>query len=126
METKKQGFSIDIEKTDTAIFMSLTATGKLTHADYEILTPMIDSALNDVKQIQVNVLVDMTAFAGWELRAAWDDLQLGLKHGKEFTKVAIVGNKTWQSISATIGNWFISGEAQFFENSDDALTWLNS
>jgi len=30
----------------------------------------------------------MTELQGWELRAAWDDFKIGLKHGGDFEKVA--------------------------------------
>ena len=73
---------------------------------------------------KVKVLIDGTELEGWEARAAWDDFKLGLKHGSEFDKIAIFGNKNWQQITARIGSWFISGEVRYFEHMDDALSWL--
>ena len=125
MSFKKHGITIGIERVDQNIFMSMKAVGKLTHADYEIITPMLDSALDGVKEPKVKVLMDGTELEGWEVRAAWDDFKLGLKHGNEFSKIAIYGNKNWQEIAAKIGSWFISGEVKYFDNSDDALEWLN-
>ncbi len=72
----------------------------------------------------VKVLIDGTEMEGWELRAAWDDLKLGLKHGKEFEKIAIYGNKHWQEITAKIGVWFMSGEVKYFDDYESALNWL--
>ena len=86
---------------------------------------MIDSALDAVKAPHVKVLIDGTELEGWELRAAWDDFKLGLKHGNEFKKIAIFGNKNWQEITAKIGAWFISGEIKYFENEQEALGWLS-
>ena len=126
MSIKKHGLSIGIERVDNNIFLSLKAVGKLTHDDYEIITPMIDSALNEIRNPKVKVLIDGTEMEGWELRAAWDDFKLGLKHNNEFEKVAIHGNKNWQEITAKIGSWFISGEVRYFHAMDEALTWLNS
>lgn len=125
MKIVRHGLSIGIERIANHFFVSLKATGKLTHEDYETITPMIDSALSTVKEPKVKVLIDGTELEGWELRAAWDDFKLGLKHGNEFEKIAIYGNKNWQEISAKIGAWFISGEVKYFESEDDALTWLN-
>ncbi len=56
---------------------------------------MIDNALNGVKDAKVKVFIDGTQLEGWELRAAWDDFKLGLKHKNEFEKIAILGNKKW-------------------------------
>jgi hypothetical protein len=124
MYSTKHGLSIGIERFENDFFLSLKAIGKLTHEDYEIITPMIDSALAQVKDPKVNVLMDATELEGWELRAAWDDFKLGLKHNNEFRKIAIYGNKNWQKISAKLGSWFMSGEIQYFDNLQDALNWV--
>jgi hypothetical protein len=124
MSTSKHGLSIGIERSDSHIFLSLKAVGNLTHADYELITPMLESALSQVKYPEVDVLFDGTALDGWELRAAWDDLKLGLKHNNEFRKIAIYGNKNWLKMSAKVGAWFISGEIKYFENVTDAINWL--
>lgn len=124
MSNIRHGLSIGIETVNSNIFLSLKATGKLTHEDYQTITPMLDAALKSVQDPKVKVLFDGTELEGWEARAAWDDFKLGLKHGSEFDKIAIYGNKNWQQISARIGSWFISGEVRYFEHMDDALSWL--
>lgn len=124
MQSVRHGLTIGIERNGSDFFLSLKAVGKLTHTDYEIITPMINSALAAVKQPKVKVLIDGTELEGWELRAAWDDLKLGLKHNNEFDKIAIYGNKNWQEITAKIGSWFLSGEIKSFENIIDATSWL--
>ncbi len=124
MNVKRHGLSIGIERIDNAFFLSLKAIGKLTHEDYETIVPMLDSALEGIKDPRINALIDGTELEGWELRAAWDDFKLGLKHGSEFEKIAIVGNKKWQEYTAKMGSWFISGEVKYFETEPDALDWL--
>ena len=126
MKTTKHGLSIGIERIDNKFYLALKAVGKLTHADYEIITPLIDSALAQVTEPKVNVLIDGTELDGWELRAAWDDLKLGLKHNNEFNKIAIYGNKDWQAKTAKIGSWFISGEIKYFTNLTEAAEWLKN
>ncbi len=124
MKTIRHGLSIGIERVNNEFFLSLKATGKLTHEDYEKINPMIDSALEGVKDPKVKVYIDGSEFEGWELRAAWDDFKLGLKHGNNFDKIAIFGNKKWQEYTAKFGSWFMTGEVKYFENADEALTWL--
>jgi len=126
MDVVRHGLSIGVERTDKNIFLSLKAIGKLTHEDYEIITPIIDSALSTVKEPRVKVIIDGTELEGWEIRAAWDDFKIGLKHGNEFEKIAIYGNKNWQQIAAKIGSWFVSGEVQYFESLDEAIDWLDN
>lgn len=123
MSIQRHGLSIGIERADKEFFLSLKAIGKLTHEDYLTINPMIDSALKGVNSPKIKALIDGTELEGWELRAAWDDFKLGLKHGSEFEKVAIYGNRNWQQITAKIGAWFISGEIKYFGNYDEAIAW---
>jgi hypothetical protein len=124
MKTATHGLSVGLEMTDNQVFLSVKPVGKLTHEDYEQITPMIDSTLEEVKDPKVKALFDATELEGWEPRAAWDDFKLGLKHGKEFEKVAIYGNKKWQSWAAKLGSWFIAGKMEYFEDRKDAVAWL--
>lgn len=125
MKTERHGLSIGIERSGDEFFLSLKAQGTLTHNDYLIITPMIDSALESVKSPKVKVLIDGTELDGWEARAAWDDLKIGLKHGNEFEKIAIYGNKKWQQLAAKVGAWFVAGEIKYFDKSADAIKWLS-
>ena len=124
MSAAKHGVSIGIERVGNEFYLSLKTVGKLTHEDYRVITPMIDSALKGVEKAKIKALVDVTELEGWELRAAWDDFKLGIKHGSEFEKVAMYGNKHWQEVAAKIGSWFISGEVKYFETYDEALSWI--
>ena len=124
MMIERHGLSIGIERVGSKFFLSLKAVGKLTHEDYNTINPLIDSALEGVKDPKVTVFIDGSELEGWELRAAWDDFRLGLKHGNEFDKVAIFGNKKWQEYTSKIASWFVSGEVKFFDDSAKALEWL--
>ncbi len=125
-ELKEHGLSVGISRAGNDLYLELKVTGKLTHQDYQTFVPVLENALAGVKDPQINALVDCLALEGWELRAAWDDLKLGVKHGREFNKIAIVGNKPLEQWAAKIGSWFISGEMAYFENREEALNWLVS
>ena len=124
MKTLRHGLAIGIERTNNHFFLTLKCVGRLTHDDYKVMTPLIDSALDGVQAAEVKVFIDATEFEGWDLRAAWDDFKLGLSHGSEFVKVAVVGHDRWQKVGAMVGSWFIAGEICFFNSSDDAFEWL--
>lgn len=125
MKLLKHGLSVGINRIENEFFFILKAVGKLTHEDYKKITPMIDSALEGVSDAKIKALIDGTELEGWELRAAWDDFKIGLKHGSEFEKIAIYGNKKWQEYLSKVASWFISGEVKFFENEFEAINWLN-
>lgn len=129
MTVVRHGLSVGIERVGDEFFMSFKVMGTLTHSDYEAMTPMIDAALAGVQGAHVKALVDATELQGWELRAAWDDLKLGLKHGAEFERIALVSDSRWLEVAAKVGAWFMTGELKVFTTQDagveGALEWLN-
>ncbi len=122
---KKHGISIGIDRIGSEFFLSIKAVGKLTHDDYELMIPMIESALDGVDEPSIKVIVDITQFDGWELKAAWDDFKFALKHDKEFSKIAIYGNSGISKIVSNISSWFVSAQVSYFDSYEDALKWLN-
>jgi hypothetical protein len=126
MNTIRHQLSIQVEQHHDYIYLSLKVVGKLTHEDYETITPMLDNALEGVNDAKINAFVDASELTGWELRAAWDDFKLGLKHGKEFQKIAMFGHEKWHDYLTKIASWFMSGEVKYFYNQEDALSWLNN
>jgi hypothetical protein len=125
MNIVRHGLSIGIEHTGHDFCMTLKVAGKLTHEDYEVMVPMLESAIAGIKHPEIKALIDATELEGWELRAAWDDLKLGLKHGKEFKKIAVLGNSKWQKYASKIGAWFTSADIKYFEDTTEALSWLD-
>jgi hypothetical protein len=125
MTISRHGLSIGLERGGAEFYLTLTAIGTLTHADYEVITPLIDSALEGVKDPKIRAVIDARELEGWEARAAWDDFKLGLKHGNQFARAALVGNQRWQEMAAKLGSWFMSGDVQYFEDIDAAVAWVN-
>lgn len=121
----RHGISVGMERVGNEFFMTMKAVGKLTHEDYEVITPMIDSALAGIKNPKIKTYVDLSEFDGWELRAAWDDFKIGLKHGSAFSKIAIYSNSKWLEYGVKISAWFMSGEMKLFESEEEALKWLS-
>ena len=119
-----QGLQFGLRRAGEFIYVFIKPSGTLTHQDYELMTPMLDAAIAEVRQPKVNVLIDATEFSGWEVRAMWDDFKLGIHYHSEFHKIALYGNRTWQKNLAKVGNWFIGGEIRFFENETAAIDWL--
>lgn len=52
------------------------ANGKLTKSDYENFMPEVDRLIGQYGTL--HVLVDMTAFHGWEADDLWEDIKLGV------------------------------------------------
>jgi ABC-type Fe3+-citrate transport system substrate-binding protein len=125
MKTQKHELTVGIQKVESSFLLTIKAVGILSHNDYEEITPMIDSAVEGIPNPRIRAIVDCTELDGWELEAAWDDLKIGLKHGNEFEKIAIINSKTWIKVGSIIAAWFIQGEVKNFENEIEAFEWLN-
>ncbi|WP_394125322.1 STAS/SEC14 domain-containing protein [Vibrio hepatarius] len=124
MNNERHGITLGIERIRDQSILVFKVTGKLTHQDYQAITPVLDSTLQAVNGKHIKMLVDITEFSGWELRAAWDDFELGLKLGFKLEKVAIYGDKNWQELASKVGGWFISGEMRSFGDYQSAIEWL--
>ena len=125
MKLNKHGLSIGIQRVEDKFYLTLKVIGTLTHEDYETINPLIDSALLNYKDAKIKAFIDCSQLDGWELKAAWDDLKLGLKHGNKFEKIAILKGKEWIKLGAKVSSWFIEGEIKNFENEAEAFAWLN-
>ena len=126
MGIRRHGISIGIERINEDFFLTFTVLGKLSHTDYEVITPMLESAIAGISQPHIKVLVDCSQFEGWELRALWDDFRLGMRHGSKMQQVAVVGSSKWMEGLTRIGNWFTSADIRYFETIKEALEWLEA
>ncbi len=121
---KEHGIGIAIKRTKKNVFIEVVMLGKLKDEDYTLFVPMIDKALKEAKGLEVDLLVDMTKFKGWEFLAAWDDMKFGIKHRNAFDKMAIVGNKKWEEVSVNMMSHLMKGKTKFFKEREKALAWL--
>jgi len=124
IKVEEHGVSVALKRANGRLFAELKMIGKLTHEDYETFVPILDKALKEAKGLEVDLLVDMTEFKGWKLRAAWDDMVFGLKHRNQFDKLAIVGKKKWEEVATKMMAPLMKGKIKFFKDKAKALRWL--
>jgi hypothetical protein len=99
-------------------------SGDMTKADYATLDPAVDAVINEFGSIKL--LLDLTDFH-WEKVNAWSsDLDFGKTYKDKIDKMALVGNKKWESFMAKAAQPFYAKEIQYFETDDDAWGWLNT
>jgi len=114
------------QSTDTAI--ALLARGKLTDTDYQqVMIPRLREMI--AKQGKARMMLVMGSdFRGWEPRAAWDDASFGLKHRKDFAKLAMVGAPKWVKWAMDVAQHLLSGEVKTFGagQEDEAWEWTQA
>lgn len=102
--------------------LTIKASGKLTHADYQQLIPKLEGLLRE--RGKVGILFVLEECRGWSLRAAWDDLKFGLKHRGDFERCAVVGQKTWQRWMTNLSKPFF--KVRYFDRCEleNARQWV--
>jgi universal stress protein A len=95
------------------------ASGKLTHEDYEDFRGRVEQMIRE--HGSVRVLLDLNDFHGWDLRAAWDDLKLGLQHPGRFDRCAILGDRKWEEWMTKLAKPFF--RVEYFDRSQREAAW---
>jgi SpoIIAA-like len=65
-------------------------------------------------------------FAGYELGALWDDGAFGIKHWRDFSRVAVVGDQGWLRTSVTLFKPFFPCAVRLFRLAElpAARAWI--
>lgn len=95
-------------------------SGKLHHEDYKTFVPAIDAA---AQQGKVRLLAQFEDFHGWDLQALWDDIKFSTTHCTKFERIALVGEKKWESWMSKICKPFTMAKIHYFEASQLAEAW---
>jgi hypothetical protein len=124
MKVNHHSLTISIKRKPSCYLLSFKAIGKLTIEDYKIISPIIASTLSLEQYPKLDILIDVSQFQGWTLRAAWNDFILSVTHCAEFQRVAVFGSRNWQRVLSQAGNWLIKGDVRFFNNRMEATNWI--
>lgn len=103
-------------------------TGKLTDEDYdEVLGPAMEGLIEKHGKVKVLCHFD-EEFEGWEMGAMWADAKFGIKHRKDFTKLAVVGGPKWIEWGTKAFAPIVEGAVRTFrpDQLDEAWEWVRS
>jgi len=106
--------------------LGIEAAGKVTHADYrDVLIPRAEAMLakGPIKMLYV-IGNDVT---GFELEALWDDGAFGIKHWREFGRVAVVVDHAWLRAALSLFSPLFPSEVRLFKVAEleDAKAWIS-
>jgi hypothetical protein len=105
--------------------LAVEAVGKVTHEDYRtILIPKAEAMLatGPIKMIYV-IGKD---FSGYDLEALWDDGTFGIKHWREFKRIAVVADQAWLRAAVSMFAPFFPAEVRLFSLAElpSAKDWI--
>jgi hypothetical protein len=113
-----------IEGLPSDVF-AIEAIGKVTDEDYrKTLIPKTEAMMGMGPIRMLYVIGD--EFAGFEMRALWDDGAFGLKHRHDFRRIAVVTDHVWMSAAISMFKPFFPGDVQLFKLIDlpAAKDWI--
>ena len=105
--------------------IGIEASGKVTHDDYKnFLIPKVEAML--AKGPAKLLFAVGEAFEGYELEALWDDAAFGVKHWRDFSRIAVVADPAWLRAAVTMFKPFFPCEVRLFELGDlnKAKSWI--
>lgn len=109
------------EKND---LLEMHVHGELTLADYREFEQAVGRGLKSAPKIKL--LLDFSNMTGYTLDVAWEELQFTRAHAHDFRRIAIVSNSQWAPWLSWVSAAFSDAEASSFDDSDEALAWLNA
>ena len=101
--------------------IAVVAEGKIDKSDYDKVWPLVEQKVKEHGKIRVYIEardIDMIT-----LRALYEEVKMDVKYFRDFSKAAVVGDKTWKQMAAFAFNLITSGEARFFEFDEKQEAW---
>lgn len=98
--------------------------GDVTKDDYATLVPEVQAAVKEYEAIRL--LFDLNDFK-WEKADAWgSDLDFGKDFKDTIERMALVGHQSWGKFMTKLAEPFYAQEVKWFEDVDEAWTWVKS
>ncbi len=106
-------------------YLVCRASGKLTRSDYDAAVPEIENALR-LNKGALRVLIVLEDFRGWDIGALWEELRFDIRHGDDFGRIAVIGEKKLEEWATRISKPFFGAEVRYFDRAEReaAEKWL--
>lgn len=106
-------------------FVAIECSDKLTPLDFEIITPLLESQIEEYHKIAL--FVEMKDFHGLAGGGLWADTKFELKHHGDFTRIAIVGDQKWEEWMALLFKPFTSAKVRYYDvcQREIAMNWAS-
>ncbi len=98
--------------------------GELTLADYRDFEEAMGRELKTAPKIKL--LFDLTNMTDYTLDVVWEEIRFTRAHAHDFRRIAIISVSQWAPWLSWMSAAFSDAEARIFDNSSEALAWLQS
>lgn len=112
---------IQIIKSSKDDAIAFEVNGRVTKDDIRKLALPVEAVVKS--QGNANALMVVNNFQGFTLSSFFEDLRFGLKHMKDFDKIAVVGDKKWLETLVKIESYFPKVNIKYFDTSEAREAW---
>lgn len=105
--------------------LGVDASGRVTHEDYrDVLAPQVETLLTKGPVDLIYAIGD--DFVGFDLDAIWDDASFGVRHWRDFRRIAVVADQQWIHAAVRMFAPFFPAEVRLFRRSElsSAKEWI--
>lgn len=95
--------------------------GKVEASDIEKLEPEVRALVE--KEGTIRLLFDMSGYEGETVKGMIADWRFGRGLQNKITKMAVVGDTTWEKLLTRLAQVIYATEARFFLSSDIGKAW---
>jgi len=106
--------------------LRITAPEKLKADDFRQIAPQVDSLISQHGQIRL--LIDATAFNGWENISAFEKHAGFVKsHQRKIERIAVIAGHDWQHWVIGAVRMFVHPQVKAYDKSheNEALRWIS-
>jgi len=117
--------TVELTEHEDAKYLEVRVTGKLTSEDYKHFVPELERLIKTHGKLRL--LFEMHEFHGWDAGALWEDVKFDLKHFKDISRLAIVGETKWEHGMAVFCRPFTTARIRYFDQNqlEEARQWLS-
>jgi hypothetical protein len=108
-------------QTSSSKILGFKFSGKLHDQDYKMFVPAVDACL--AHEHDVCLFVQLEDFHGWDMHAAWDDMQFAVNHYADFKCIALIGDSRWEDWMAKLCKPFTKASVRYFDISEIETAW---
>jgi len=114
-----------VEETNKEL-LAVRVSGKLTSEDFELYKQQIADRM--ALSHAARLYFEMTDFDGWEPGSFLENAFFDLVNGREYGRVAMVGNKKWQKWAAQLASPVKKEGVHYFHLTDkeSAMRWVQA
>jgi hypothetical protein len=118
--------SVEVREVADDKIVEVKLSGKLTTEDYSHFLPVVEAAIQE--NGKVRMLVIMHDFHGWTAGALWEDVKFDWRHFRDIERLALVGEKRWESGMAVFCKPFTTATVKYFDHTrlEEARQWITA